>query len=131
MLDHVYPEEYKSYCIERILNLFKTMPTRANIPCRKYGCKNYQLQCGFCQDHQELVKRIDYREPANKRGYDAAWTKFRVMFLRQHPVCKQCSGVASVVHHIIPLDESGAKYDENNLMSLCRDCHERVHGRIS
>ena len=34
------------------------------------------------------------------------------------------------VHHIIPLAEGGERLDIENLMTLCRECHDRKHGRI-
>ena len=106
------------------------MPMAAKLPCRKYGCRYYQTNGGYCDEHQGLVKRIDYREAANKRGYDNNWTKFRAMYLRQHPVCNRCNRPASVPHHVVHLDNGGAKYDEDNLEPLCRECHEREHGRV-
>jgi 5-methylcytosine-specific restriction endonuclease McrA len=79
-------------------------------------------------EHQPV--RVDDRVPANQRGYDSIWTKFRDMYIRQHPVCVRCGSVAKVVHHIIPIgSEGGDKWDERNLEALCRACHERHHGR--
>jgi 5-methylcytosine-specific restriction protein A len=107
------------------------MPISPNKPCRAYRCRAYQTANGYCADHQHLAERIDRRLPASQRGYDRTWSKFRAMYLRQHPICQRCGTPAKVVHHINPLDKGGAKYDETNLMALCWDCHEREHGRKS
>ena len=34
---------------------------------------------------------------------------------------------ADLVHHIVPVREGGALLDEQNLMSLCNECHSRIH----
>lgn len=107
------------------------MPILPKKPCRKYGCRNYQTENGYCADHQDLAERVDRRVAAHLRGYDSRWTKFRAMYLRQHPVCSRCNTPATVVHHINPLDKGGAKYDEDNLEALCWACHEKHHGRKS
>ncbi|WP_420838364.1 HNH endonuclease [Allobaculum mucilyticum] len=33
------------------------------------------------------------------------------------------------VHHIVPLSQGGT-HDENNLMSLCKSCHSRIHANV-
>jgi len=76
----------------------------------------------------------DDRPSAAKRGYDSSWKKVRKLKLNRDPLCEQCAkdGVtkaANVVHHIKPLGEGGKRLDENNLMSLCRNCHEILEGR--
>jgi 5-methylcytosine-specific restriction protein A len=39
---------------------------------------------------------------------------------------------ATVVHHIQPVeDRPDLRLEPGNLMPLCRDCHEREHGRKS
>ncbi|MBQ8698232.1 MAG: HNH endonuclease, partial [Schwartzia sp.] len=35
---------------------------------------------------------------------------------------------ASLVHHVKPLADGGT-HDEENLMSLCVACHEKIHRR--
>ncbi|EHG21770.1 hypothetical protein HMPREF9334_00473 [Selenomonas infelix ATCC 43532] len=50
-----------------------------------------------------------------------------------HPLCEKCKEqeryvLATLVHHIRPLADGGT-HDEDNLMSLCASCHERIHRR--
>jgi 5-methylcytosine-specific restriction protein A len=104
------------------------MPKRTPKQCGHHGCRGYAEQGHYCNAHQPI--RADERVPANMRGYDSNWTAFRNMYIRQHPVCNRCDRMATVVHHVKPLDEGGSKYDEGNLESLCRVCHERHHGRM-
>jgi len=103
------------------------MPKRTPKSCGKHGCRNYAEIGYYCAEHQPI--RSDDRVPANQRGYDSNWTAFRNMYIRQHPICVRCSSVATVVHHIKPIDQGGDKHDESNLEALCRRCHEIHHGR--
>jgi len=44
---------------------------------------------------------------------------------------KGCDQIANIVHHIKPIKQyPGLKYSIDNLMSCCRDCHERIEGRL-
>jgi 5-methylcytosine-specific restriction protein A len=75
------------------------------------------------------------RGSSTERGYDRKWRKVRKAFLSRNPLCKICleGGItkeARVVHHIIPIDQGGDRLRFNNLMALCRDCHEKIHKRF-
>lgn len=43
--------------------------------------------------------------------------------------CQHCGQYGGTLHthHITPVAEGGAKYDHDNLVTLCVDCHKRVH----
>ena len=71
-----------------------------------------------------------YDSNGNYIGYGNQWSDFARMYKRQHPVCNRCGYATQVVHHIVPLDEGGEQFDEGNLEALCRECHERHHGRM-
>lgn len=43
--------------------------------------------------------------------------------------CSICGKVGLDAHHIIPLSEGG-QHTQENLMCLCRSCHERVHKKV-
>lgn len=104
-------------------------------PC-KYCRRPTTNANGFCDDHQDKYKdprRLydDRRGSPSKRGYDAAWTKFRAWYLANNPLCVMCQkeGLltpANEVHHIKPLIEGGARLDENNCMALCHSCHSKI-----
>jgi 5-methylcytosine-specific restriction protein A len=57
------------------------------------------------------------------------WRKVRTKFLRFHPICAgypgHCSDLASVVDHIKPIADGGAKFSWSNLQALCESCHNR------
>lgn len=70
---------------------------------------------------------------ATERGYDTLWDRFRDWFLRQpgNQVCAICKkNMARVVHHIVPVEERpDLRLEPKNCQALCRECHERLHGR--
>jgi len=117
------------------------MPETPNKPCLK--CKKNlttSTYCPACQSIQD-TKKQSYRQDQDKRpssrarGYDTAWERLRNWYLKQNPLCIDCQGAgvirpAVVVHHIIPVEDDPSKrLDMDNLMSLCRDCHEIRHQR--
>lgn len=67
------------------------------------------------------------------------WRRLRKARLIEHPLCEKCLEEgrvtpAETVHHVIPISQAGSKleamdiaFDSNNLMSLCRKCHEEIH----
>jgi len=71
------------------------------------------------------------------------WRKLRDAFLLYHPLCQMCeaNGVvkeAEEVHHIKPIskgkDENEMRalaFDPCNLMSLCSECHHKVHTQLN
>lgn len=107
-------------------------------PCWKPGCGRLTTERnGYCELHQDIAsekaqarivqwQKSQRGESASQKGYGAAWRKLREAKLRSEPLCTQCGRAATVVHHI---DENPYNTSWDNLMSLCRNCHERLHGR--
>ena len=104
-------------------------------PCKQFGCKNTVIM-GYCDIHRKRYKsqnikaKKDYdrmRPSAHDRGYDSTWNKFRKYYLRKHPICDKCRSLAQIPHHIISLKDGGSKYNEDNIMPLCRRCHNIIH----
>ncbi|WP_458451680.1 HNH endonuclease signature motif containing protein [Alistipes finegoldii] len=61
------------------------------------------------------------------------WRRLRLQKLNAEPLCEECrrGGVvtpATVVDHIVPINEGGAPMDMENLQSLCAKCHNRKSG---
>ena len=74
------------------------------------------------------------RGTSAQRGYDRKWRKIRRAFLNRNPLCIEClkqgrTKPANTVHHIIPLDNGGT-HKLDNLLSVCRACHEALHNRF-
>jgi 5-methylcytosine-specific restriction enzyme A len=115
------------------------MPRSAPTPCRYPGCAATVLQSGYCPAHQPLIHR-DYGRA--RRSFDAElgfyqsrqWRELRAAYLREHPLCVACAArsvvvAARVVDHVQPIKEGGARFDCNNLQSLCVPCHNRKTAR--
>lgn len=66
------------------------------------------------------------RGGATERGYDIKWQRVREAILAMHPGCDECGAPATEVHHIVPLDEGGSRYEWSNLRPLCHRCHMRI-----
>jgi 5-methylcytosine-specific restriction enzyme A len=64
----------------------------------------------------------------HERGYDAAWVKQRKRILiRDCYLCQPCQRIGRVtlateVDHIIPKAKGGTG-DDDNLQSICNECH--------
>jgi len=72
--------------------------------------------------------------------HSSAWQKVRLLILeRDLYLCQKCLEnmkitPAGVVHHIEELTPDNLErcgLDLNNLVSWCRDCHEKHHGRMN
>lgn len=71
----------------------------------------------------------------DSEGYPADWDERRKeVFLRDNYMCQNCGdrggrdGHASLQgHHIVPADRGGTHY-LSNLTTLCKSCHDDIHG---
>lgn len=64
-----------------------------------------------------------------------AWHRLRTITLRDNPLCVYCEQLgrltpATVVDHVVPhKGDEGLFYDQGNLQSLCKPCHDSVKAR--
>ena len=128
------------------------MRQRAEPVPKKGGGKIVLKSCRYCgRIHDEtfrcaarpVPKKGGGKEAAFRSG--AAWQKKREAIRnRDGYFCRVCLENADddrgryvtrelEVHHIVPLREAWAlRLDDGNLITLCRDCHERAEkGEIS
>ena len=102
-------------------------------------------------------KRLPWRCKNRQQAKDKAtiynsreWKELRRAKLRANPLCEQCIkdgeavGIpggyirsARCVHHVVPIETARTKeemrrlaFDWNNLMSLCKSCHARIHKEL-
>ena len=93
------------------------------------------------------TKKRNWRGVSNKVAKDKAdiynsreWKELRIAKLRStNGLCEECLKhnivtSARCVHHIVPIETARTKdemrrlaFDWNNLMSLCKSCHARIH----
>ena len=113
------------------------MPHKPKRPCAFPGCP--ELTDGqYCEKHRRQQRR-QYdkyeRSPNVNKNYGRAWKRIRDRYVRQHPLCERCLEEGRYVpveevHHIIPVNKGGTS-TEDNLMSLCRSCHNKIHIEMS
>ena len=97
-----------------------------------------------------MSKKRNWRGVSDKVAKDKAeiynsreWKELRIAKLRStNGLCEECmkEGIvtsARCVHHIIPIETARTKeemrrlaFDWNNLMSLCKSCHARIHKEL-
>jgi 5-methylcytosine-specific restriction protein A len=90
---------------------------------------------GVCDRCGPKKRPTDQRQHAAARGYDYQWQKFREQYLAYHPLCVDCQKAGAIagatdIHHIRKLkDRPDLKYDEGNLMPLCKMHHDKRTAR--
>jgi 5-methylcytosine-specific restriction protein A len=101
-------------------------------PCREPGCPALVTWPDiYCLEHRRERERE--RGSASARGYGQRWREIRLAKLKVNPLCEMCEAggmtePATEVHHVLPLEEGGTN-SSDNLMSLCRSCHEGTKKR--
>ena len=110
----------------------KKAPQRAKRPCLVSSCKEYSTNQGYCDKHQDKIRKKDReRGTSHQRGYDARWNKARIEHLDADPLCVDCAKrdyitPATVVDHIVPHKGNDELFwDRSNWQSLCKPCHDR------
>lgn len=83
---------------------------------------------------KRAVNKIYNSARPKRHGFyqTSLWRKLRGRFIRQHPLCAECERqgfvrAASIVDHIVPIEEGGGMAAEENLQSLCVSCHNKKH----
>lgn len=119
--------------------------------CKKIGCKKLiekGLNYGYCDEHKAFGEakikedtKVRYAEYDKRRDkklvsfyHGVKWKQLRDYIInRDNYLCQDCLRsnrlvAAEEVHHIIEVKEDWDKrYDEANLVSLCKSCHRRRH----
>lgn len=93
---------------------------------------------------RKKIKRGDnsYEKARRKIYQSERWRKLRAWKIMNNPLCEIClkeekTVLAEDVHHIVSFmstdDETQRNhlaYDYDNLMSLCKQCHQLIHNKI-
>lgn len=112
------------------------VPSKPKRPCGYPGCPN--LTDGqYCEEHrvQERRKYDKYERSSDvHKKYGRAWKRIRDRYYVAHPYCERCYAEgrmtpAEEVHHILPVSKGG-RHTDDNLMSLCRSCHNKIHHEL-
>ncbi|MDR1556806.1 MAG: HNH endonuclease [Tannerellaceae bacterium] len=87
------------------------------------------------QRKDDTLRRKERREIYSS----TRWQKLREWKMINNPLCEKCLEKDRVsptedIHHIIsfmstedPLQRKQLAYDYDNLMSLCKECHQKIH----
>src|SRR5574344_730145 len=104
------------------------MPFKPSKPCGYPGCPNLAAaDKKYCFEHRNVDERR--RGTSTERGYNYRWSLFRVVYLKQHPLCVECQKggrltPATEIDHIIPhRGDQQLLWDESNMQSLCHRHH--------
>ncbi len=109
------------------------VPRKPKRPCAYPGCP--KLTNGmYCDDHKKKMDKAYDRYSRSSdvnRTYGRSWKRIRDRYIKQHPLCERCQKEGRLtpvdeVHHILPVSQGG-KSTPDNLMSLCRSCHNIIH----
>ena len=74
------------------------------------------------------------RAPDVNKKYGRAWKRIRDSYAAAHPLCERCLEEGRLttveeVHHIVPISKGGT-HARDNLMSLCKSCHNKIHHEL-
>jgi len=78
-------------------------------------------------------QRYNASRPARHEFYATPeWRRLRDWYRARHPLCEECQRqgrvmAAELVHHKREISQGGEPLDVDNLQSLCRSCHSKVH----
>jgi len=103
------------------------MPARNPRPCTSWPCP-HDRPCPIHDRAGVAERERDERRVRSREIYNSAkWKRLRVAFLRAHPWCNHCPPTswtpATEVDHVLPIEDGGDPWDENNLRPLCRYHH--------
>lgn len=108
------------------------MPQRL---CLEPRCPNVATARGRCDQHRKAIERNRSRvRRAEARDRNRMYAGKRWELVRRHklylnPLCELehpgCLGIANEVHHRIAMEDGGAKYALESLVSTCKPCHSR------
>lgn len=83
---------------------------------------------------KDKERQYNASRPARHEFYATSdWRRLRDWYRARHPLCEECQRqgrvtAAELVHHKSEISEGGEPLDVDNLESLCRSCHSRLHG---
>lgn len=128
------------------------MPKNKLRPCNYKGC-NKLTRHTYCDEHYKIIKvnrqerrintdkkynrvRLSHDKEAYKFYHSNEWQSMRKeALIRDRGLCQECRKVkkltlATEVHHIEPIKQNwGKRYSLDNLICLCKSCHNKIHNR--
>lgn len=94
--------------------------------CGEDGCPE-QSPKPYCPRHTR-----SRRSPSSRVTGTHRWKVLKRDLLRHRPRCHYCGTArATTLDHVVPVSRGGAKFDEANLVPVCKPCNDRKGGRAS
>lgn len=85
----------------------------------------------------ERNENTDMRKLRKEAYNNKVWRKMRDTYMKEHPICEEClkqgkvTAAEDVHHKKSPFRNGvinyGLLFDYDNLMSLCKECHGKIH----
>lgn len=117
------------------------MPVKPMQVCGRGPCLRVALPGQrYCAEHEQQQQQANAQRTAKRdalignshsRGYGNSWRIAAKAFLRDHPLCVECTArgrtvLASLVDHIRPhAGDQQSFWDQSNWQALCASCHGR------
>lgn len=109
------------------------MPKGALHPCNGAGCRTLvehgERWCEACRLEHQRTDRARRGDARTDRGYDSRWRRYRLAYLKAHPLCVECAPrvvAATVVDHIKAHKGNHQLFwDPKNHRAVCKPCHDR------
>ena len=85
------------------------------------------------------VKYVHHNNISHQYYNTVQWHNLRDRYIKEHPFCEECAKdniitIAQEVHHKYEFlngntdeERTNLLLDEDNLMSVCRKCHRKIH----
>ena len=99
--------------------------------CKKYNDKSSSINKGlsyYCSD-EHYVKFARIAITKNRRSTDSGPTqavRYHVLMADSYK-CRLCSSINNLHIHHVKYRSEGGKHTSDNLITLCLECHEKVH----
>lgn len=100
------------------------MPWKPQRPCSASGCANLKP----CPVHPPQGRWGGRNTSTTERGYGYAWQQQRTQALIRDGYRCACGMIAQQVDHRMPRAQGGSD-DLDNLVSICKPCHDAKTGR--
>lgn len=101
------------------------------LPVSKIVLEVSQFDTHLMKNQSLISEKV--RHWGYQKGFDYGWSSHREAIInRDNYICQICGkkNIRLEVHHIIFRSQGGTN-DENNLITLCEDCHSGIHnGKI-
>lgn len=100
------------------------------------GNDQYCPRCSeiFQKELKQQNKKYDQNRDQSKERHfihSVQWRKIRLMKLVQDPICEEClkenKEIQAILVHHVDGNELNNPGDGSNWLSMCNDCHEKIH----